>query len=187
MLALALRDFTSCFFRCAAMFRQITCKIRHCLHNVTGPASALGTSTDCLLCDAVQGLAADMVQASTADAAPTAAADATAADAAPTATTDSIIAAASVGPIEANKGSEAGGQPDAKLPNEEVHTLQAPEATTPAGSASAVKADSTARKSGSQTWFGKAGGILGRWTVPVKVKKEPKSRHRGVTETIDLS
>lgn len=153
------------------MFRRITCKIRHCLHNVAGPALALATLTDCLLCDAVQGLAADMVQASTADAAPTAA-------------TDSIIAATTVGPIEANKGGRADEQPDVKLPNEDVH---ASEALTPAGSVSGVKAASTARKSGSQTWFGKAGGILGRWTVPLKVKKEPESRHWRVTETIDLT
>ena len=139
-----------------------------------------------------------MVQAGTADAAPTGAPDATTADAASTAVadaaavanavaTDTTKAATIVGPTEAIMGSKTDGQSDVKLPNAEVSVLQAPEATTPAGSASGVKEASTARKSGSQTWFGKAGGILGRWTVPIKVKKEPNSRHRGVTDTIDLT
>lgn len=139
-----------------------------------------------LLCRAVQGLAADMAQAGTADAALTAVTDATtaAANAAAAAAADSIVPAASVNPTEASTGSRADEQPDAKLPSAEVSML---EATTPAGSASGVKEVSTARKSGSQRWFGKAGGILGRWTVPVKVKKEPRSRHMGVTDTIDLT
>ena len=137
-----------------------------------------------------------MAQAGPADAASTGAPDGITADAAPpavadaaarAAATDITVATPNVGPTEANLGSRADEQSDVKLPNEEVSVLELLEATTPAGSASGVNEASTARKSGSQTWFGKAGGILGRWTVPIKVKKEPKSRHRGVTETIDLT
>ena len=73
------------------------------------------------------------------------------------------------------------------LPKQEVKVL---EAATPAGSAvGTTKAQpGTAQKSGSKAWFGKAGGILGRWAVPVRMKKEPRSKPSGVMEeTIDLT
>ena len=43
--------------------------------------------------------------------------------------------------------------------------------------------------SGSRSaWFGRAGGLLNRWAVPVKVKKEPKSTHKhGIADVIDLT
>lgn len=213
MLALALREFTLSASSGAlpsdnACLCPITCKLRHCLHSVTGPAFNPATSNDCAAIGAVQGLAADMVQACTADAAtadaitatdattedaaPAAAGDATTADAAAAdnaapesaAATESTRAARSVDSIQANLGGRPDEQSDVKLSTAEVSVS---EATTPAGSASGVKEASTSRKSGSKTWFGKAGGILGRWTVPVKVKKEPNSRPQGVTETIDLT
>ena len=135
-----------------------------------------------------------MVQAGTADAAATAPthADATAASTAavqPTtasaAAEDGVFQQAELKSSESNTGSRADEQPKAKVPSaEEVSVL---EASTPAGSASGVKEGGTARKSGSQTWFGKAGGLLGRGTVPVKVKKEPKSKYLGAAAVIDLT
>lgn len=128
-----------------------------------------------------------MAQGSTADAAvAAAAANAAVADAAPPPAGDSTEAAIKMEPVEANMGVRADEQPDVQLSNADVNVLQA---ATPAGSPSGpgVKAASTARKSGSQSWLGKAGGMLGRWTVPVRVKKERKSGHRGVADTIDLT
>lgn len=136
-----------------------------------------------------------MAQAGTADAATTASthADATAAGAAAVdaaaasaAAEDATFQEAGLKASESDIGSRADEQPDVKLPNaeEEVSVL---EASTPAVSASGVREATTARKSGSQTWFGKAGGLLGRWTVPVKVKKEPRSKHLGATAVIDLT
>ena len=62
---------------------------------------------------------------------------------------------------------------------------------TPAGPGIVLEAKqpSTGAKSGSRSaWFGKAGGLLNRWAVPVKVKKEPKSTSKhGVTDVIDLT
>lgn len=130
-------------------------------------------------------MAADMVQGSTADAAVPAAA-ANAADETAPASADNTTVAIKAEPIEADMGDRADEQPDVQLSNADRSVLQA---TMPAGSASGsgVKAASTARKSGSQSWLGKAGGLLGRWTVPVKVKKERKSGQRGVADTIDLT
>ncbi len=60
---------------------------------------------------------------------------------------------------------------------------------TPAASSEEAKPSSTAAKSGSKSaWFGKAGGLLNRWAVPVKVKKEPRSNSKlGVADVIDLT
>ncbi len=62
---------------------------------------------------------------------------------------------------------------------------------TPAGPGVVLEAKqrSTGAKSGSRSaWFGKAGGLLNRWAVPVKVKKEPKSTSKhGVADLIDLT
>ena len=130
-----------------------------------------------------------MAQGSTADAAVPAAtvpaAAATAADARPPPAGDNTSAAIKEEPIEAKRGVRADEQPDVQL-STEVSVLPA---ATPAGSASSlgVTTASTARKSGSLGWLGKAGGILGRWAVPVKVKKERKSGQRGVAATIDLT
>ena len=62
---------------------------------------------------------------------------------------------------------------------------------TPAGPGVVLEAKqrSTGAKSGARSaWFGKAGGLLNRWAVPVKVKKEPKSTSKhGVADVIDLT
>ncbi|DBA74384.1 TPA: hypothetical protein ACH3X1_011148 [Trebouxia sp. C0004] len=62
---------------------------------------------------------------------------------------------------------------------------------TPAGPGVVSKAErpSTGAKSGARSaWFGKAGGLLNRWAVPVKVKKEPKSTSKhGIADVIDLT
>ena len=62
---------------------------------------------------------------------------------------------------------------------------------TPAGPDVVLEAKqrSSGAKSGSKSaWFGKAGGLLNRWAVPVKVKKEPKSTSKhGDADMIDLT
>ena len=60
---------------------------------------------------------------------------------------------------------------------------------TPADTTAEAKQPKSAAKSGSNSaWFGKAGGLLGRWTVPVNVKKEPSSNSKfGVAAVIDLT
>ena len=126
-------------------------------------------------------------KASTADA-PTAEASAVSASAAEAAGTSDASAASPKchkGLPDADVTMEAGNQPAAGLPSSRVDVL---EAATPAQSGAAKAEASTARKSGSKAWLSKAGGILGRWTVPVKVKKEPRSKPmRVVEEVIDLT
>lgn len=119
------------------------------------------------------------------------------ADAVSKAHTNPDSAAASTSGVDATiakAAAEGGTLQEARLKSSEAKTctragaeVSVLEASTPAGSASGVKEASTAQKPGSQTWFKKAGGILGRWTVPVKVKKEPKSKHLGMTDLIDLT
>lgn len=74
--------------------------------------------------------------------------------------------------------------------------------TPSTASAAAGDLPRTSAKSGKTAWLGRAGGLLGRWTVPVKVKQKPNSVDRqavwvkkepasigkhGVTDTIDLT
>ena len=63
--------------------------------------------------------------------------------------------------------------------------------STPAGPGVVLEAKqpSTGAKSSARSaWFGKAGGLLNRWAVPVKVKKEPKSTSKhGIADVIDLT
>ena len=130
----------------------------------------------------MQGLAADMAGCSAKDA-----------SAAEAAATPSTAAAGSTmhspEPATADElpGIKVEELPPTDLPKEEGKLLQT---ATQAGSAAGVtKAQpGTAQKSGSKAWFGKAGGILSKWAVPVRVKKEPRSRPSGVMEeTIDLT
>ena len=63
------------------------------------------------------------------------------------------------------------------------------EATPAHASAAEAQQPKGGATSGSRSaWFGRAGGLLNRWTVPVKVKKEPKSTHKhGIADVIDLT
>ena len=62
------------------------------------------------------------------------------------------------------------------------------EATPVHVSAEAKQPSSSATSGSKSAWFGRAGGLLNRWAVPVKVKKEPKSSHKhGIADVIDLT
>ena len=87
-------------------------------------------------------------------------------------------------------------------PDEQAEEVQTPASTSAA--TQGAKQSVAAKSSSKAAWLGKASGLLGRWSVPMKVKKEPGSidKHakpvkvkkepkstgkHGVTDVIDLT
>ncbi len=119
----------------------------------------------------MQGLAADMMQSET----------------------PAVTANGQQKDISSNANTEAAREDTSKADNASS-SIPGPTSkilSTPAGPGVALEAKqpSTGAKSGARSaWFGKAGGLLNRWAVPVKVKKEPKSTSKhGIADVIDLT
>lgn len=123
----------------------------------------------CEVCTALQGLAEDVVQSGSSGV--------TAED---QQASRSDMPAAADGSSLKDSEPAVSGSVKAEVVNEATPAhASAAEAQQPKGGAT----------SGSRSaWFGRAGGLLNRWAVPVKVKKEPKSTHKhGIADVIDLT